>query len=90
MIWNKKKWRETKRNDVKQKEMTRNKKKWREAIAHDVSPVAMFSSTTYLSKNMGWQVTCAVWKIDQRLTILEYGMLRLLSSGTFVVESLDQ
>ena len=35
-------WRETKRNDVKQKEMTRNKKKWREAIAHDVSPVAMF------------------------------------------------
>ena len=56
MVWNKKKWRETKRIDVKQKEMTRNKrkwretkemtrnkKKWREAIAHDVSPVAMFS-----------------------------------------------
>ena len=43
MVWNKKKWRETKkRNDEKQKEMTRSKKKWREAISHDVSPVAMF------------------------------------------------
>ena len=35
MMWNKKKWRETKRNDVKQKEMTWNKKKWPETKRND-------------------------------------------------------
>ena len=56
MVWNKKKWRETKRNDEKQKEMTRNKKKWLEAISHDVSPVAMFKFDLII-----------IWRMSERL-----------------------
>ena len=58
MVWSKKKWCETKRNDVKQKEMTRNKKKWREAIAHDVSPVAMFLSRIYYMTITDMIISC--------------------------------
>ena len=64
MVWNKKKWRETKRNDEKQKEMTRNKKKWREAISHDVSPVAMFSVIRERPSKIN------VWLISHMLDLL--------------------
>ena len=41
MVWSKKKWCETKRNDVKQKEMMWNKKKWRETKRNDVKQKEM-------------------------------------------------
>ena len=51
-MWNKKKWCETKRNDVKQKEMTRNKKKWRETKRNDVKQKEMTWSDS------SWRFAC--------------------------------
>ena len=78
MVWSKKKWCETKRNDVKQKEMMWNKKKWRETKRNDEKQKEMTWSDS------SWRFACGdvflfQWVIQGKMDF--FNPLTLLCAG---------